>query len=125
MTIPTDAGAGLPSDETIARAMMKQFYEDWFAPGKLAHGGSVYWDFVNGESAWAAQASAVLSLIRPAFEAKERELAAALGLVEGHAAIIAQLEAKLGLASAALQKISDMSDDAVRTNRKIMRGAQR
>ena len=73
MTASPDPQVGLPSEEDVARAMMKQFYEDWFAPGKPAHNGSVYWDFVNGSSAWSAQASAILSLIRPAFEAHTLE----------------------------------------------------
>ncbi len=55
------APAAMPSEDEIARLLMKQFYEQWFAPGKPAYGGSVYWDFVNGSSAWATQARALLA----------------------------------------------------------------
>lgn len=75
MTANPTAPAAMPGEEDVARLLMKQFYEQWFAPHRPAYHGSVYWDFVNGESAWGPSARAVLALFAPILAEKEREIA--------------------------------------------------
>lgn len=66
------APAAMPGVEEIGKLLMKSFYEQWFAPGQPAWGGSVYWDFVNGSSAWSPQANTILDLFAPILAEKER-----------------------------------------------------
>lgn len=73
---PTDtAPAEMPGEEEIGRLLMKQFYDQWYAPHRPAYQGSVYWDYVNGSSAWAPSARAILALFAPILAEKEREVA--------------------------------------------------
>lgn len=128
---PTDAGmpgdVGLPSEEIeqtallilqVLEAARERIYPDEESVARLGpHVGRIkarYGEIRGRSFSEAYQVSrvefiraAILSLIRPAFEAKEREKAAALGLVHGHAAVIAQLEAKLAQAVEAMEPFDD------------------
>ncbi|MGY6251141.1 hypothetical protein ACXIUS_26975 [Bosea thiooxidans] len=72
MTANPTAPAEMPGVEEIGKLLMKSFYDQWFAPGQPAWGGGVYWDFVNGSSAWSPQARAILDLFAPILAEKER-----------------------------------------------------
>lgn len=89
MTASQPAAPGMPGEETI-REMVEAAQSGLLTDSEAAR--------------------AILDLIHPAFEAKEREKAAALGLIEGHAAVIAQLEAKLAQAVEALEPFSKVAD---------------
>lgn len=67
MTASPDPHVGLPSEEEIARAIYEKHCEEYRA--------EPWWDDEPDEikRLHRSQARAILSLIRPAFEAKERE----------------------------------------------------
>jgi DNA-binding helix-hairpin-helix protein with protein kinase domain len=75
MTSPTDAGAGMPSEESIAREFDPYLFRPDFDETEMLD---------DGRSAGVARrqalnsARAVLALIRTAFEAKEREIEQAM-----------------------------------------------
>lgn len=62
----------------------------------------IHFDIDNKEQVADWAASKIAALFAPILAEKEREKAAALGLVQGHAAIIAALEARALAAEAAL-----------------------
>lgn len=88
--------AAMPSEEEIARAIYEALGFAYEGRTVLAD-GTPYAEWAKAVSG----ARAVLALFAPILAEKEREKAAALGLVQGHAAVIASLEARALAAEAA------------------------